>query len=90
MKVQVLAMLDEAKRLIDEGRMTPEELDRNLLINLQVRAHSTTAASACTLRFCAGREICCGVTGALAFHQCHICNPFSTCRPRSAGRWVLG
>lgn len=34
--MQVLAMLDEAKRLIDEGRMTPEELDRNLLINLQV------------------------------------------------------
>jgi hypothetical protein len=34
---QVLAMLDEAKRLIDEGRMTPEELDRNLVMNLQVR-----------------------------------------------------
>ena len=36
--MQVLAMLDEAKRLIDEGRMTPEELDRNLLVNLQVHA----------------------------------------------------
>jgi hypothetical protein len=33
---QVLAMLDKAKRMIDEGRMTAEELDRNLTLNLQV------------------------------------------------------
>lgn len=30
-------MLDKAKRMIDEGQMTPEELDRNLMLNLQVR-----------------------------------------------------
>jgi hypothetical protein len=36
--LQVLAMLDQAKHLIDEGRMTPEELDRNLTMNLQVHS----------------------------------------------------
>lgn len=36
MLLQVLAMLTKAKQMIDDGHMTAEELDRNLMMNLQV------------------------------------------------------
>ena len=69
--MKVLAMLDEAKRLIDEGRMTPEELDRNLLINLQVRTAQVPFARS----LCAGR---CAAAFNSALRLCHTCNPAST------------
>lgn len=37
-------MLSEAKRMIDEGRITAEELDRKLMINLQVKQALMTQA----------------------------------------------